>query len=148
MKKVLLSLSLLLTALSLFSQSKTNVGVSKSDYLLKSKNQKKTGRTLLLGGPGLVITSFIIPRGDLVYDGICVGPYCSDEYKNDNIKTALFLVGVASDLVSIPFFIASKKNKKRAMNVSTSFKMEKAQVIQHATFVNRSFSAFSVKISL
>jgi len=138
---------LIIAANSFSQQTNPQQKTVSKDFLKKSKNQKKVGRILLIGGTGLLITSFVIPRGDLVHDGICVGYFCSDEYKNDNIKTALFLVGVASDLASIPFFIAAKKNKKRAMNVSTSFKMENAPVIQHTAFVNRSLPAFSVKIS-
>ena len=149
MKQVIILTLLFVCATSSFGQQTVQrQPLTTTDYLQKSKNQKKTGRILLIGGTGLIITSFVIPRGDLVHDGICVGPYCSDEYKNDNLKTALFLVGVASDLASIPFFIASKKNKKRAMNISTSFDLERAKVIQHATFVNKSFPALSVKIRL
>jgi hypothetical protein len=149
MKQVIILTLLFVFATSSFGQQTVQrQPLTTTDYLQKSKNQKKTGRILLIGGTGLIITSFVIPRGDLVYDGICVGAYCSDEYKNDNLKTALFLVGAASDLASIPFFIASKKNKKRAMNVSTSLKMEKTQVIQYTAFVKKSYPALSVKICL
>jgi hypothetical protein len=149
MKKIFITVLLLILSAEIFSQQPIpqQTTVSK-DYLEKSKNQKKTGRILLIGGTTILIASFVIPRGDLVYDGICVGPYCSDEYKNDNLKTALFLSGVALDLASIPFFIASKRNKKRAMKVSTSLKMEKTQVIQYTAFVKRSYPVLSVKIRL
>jgi hypothetical protein len=148
MKKICISVLLLVLSVEMFSQQTTPQTTVSTDYLKKSKNQKKAGLILLIGGTTVLITSLVIPRGELVYDGICVGVYCSDEYKNDNLKTALFLSGVALDLASIPFFIASKKNKKRAAKVSTSFNMEKARVIQHATYVNKSFPALSIKISL
>jgi len=143
MKKIIAFAILLVITINSFCQKLTS-----DDYLLKSKNQRKTGWILLIGGTTILITSFVIPRGDLVHDGICVGPYCSDKYKNDNLKTALFISGVALDLASIPFFIASKKNKKRAMNVSTSFKMEKVQVIQASSVVSRSYPALWVKVGL
>ena len=94
-----------------------------TDYLQKSKKQKKTGLIFLVAGAGLIITSAIIPKGELVDDGICIGAYCSDKYKNDGIKAAFGISGIASMLGSIPFFIASGKNKKRS--VSMSFKNQK-----------------------
>ena len=83
--------------------------IEQQDYLKKSKAQKKTARILLAGGAILIATAFIIPRGDLVEDGICIGIYCSDKYKNDGIKTALLLTGAGSALISIPFLLHQKK---------------------------------------
>ncbi len=64
MKRFLLSLTLLFFVFNLFSQSKTSVGLSKDDYLLKSKKQKITARILLGGGAALFATGFIIPQGE------------------------------------------------------------------------------------
>jgi len=60
----------------------------------------------------------------------------------------LATVGLLSTVTSIPFFIASGKNKRRASSISTSFKMENAQVVQRASFVKRSYPALSLKIGL
>ena len=57
-------------------------------------------------------------------------------------------VGLLSCAGSIPLFIASGKNKKRAMAISTSFKLEKASVIQGPAFVKKSYPALSLKIGL
>jgi energy-converting hydrogenase Eha subunit H len=46
-------------------------------------------------------------------------------HKNDDIKAAFGLSGVVSMLASIPFFVASGKNKKRAISVSGYLKMHK-----------------------
>lgn len=100
-----------------------------TDYLQKSKNQKKAARILLGSGAGLILVSFIIPRGKLVEEGICIGPYCSDKYRNDGIKTALLATGGASSLISIPLFIASKRNRRKAMSASLNFQMESIQAL-------------------
>ncbi len=91
----------------------------KKNYLQKSTSQKKTASILLFGGAGLIATSFIIPRGELENIDNCLGwgvpgVYCNSKYKNDGIKTAFFIVGGASALGSIPFFIASRKNQRKA----------------------------------
>lgn len=118
------------------------------DYLKKSKNQKKAGAILLAGGVGLIIIAVIIPRGELVYDGICIGGFCSDKYKNDGIKSAFFIAGGLSALVSIPFFIASSKNKKKAKAASVFINMERAPVLLAAVIGNQSFPTLGIKINL
>jgi hypothetical protein len=40
------------------------------------------------------------------------------------------MTGAAAILGFIPFFITSKKNKRKAMNMSTTIKMEKATIFQ------------------
>lgn len=121
---------------------------TKADYQQKGKNQKKIGTVLLLSGAGLIATSFIIPRGELTYDGICVGPYCDDHYKNDGLKAGVFIAGGISALGSIPFFIASHKNKKEANAPSVFIKMEKAAVLQQGVIRNQPFPSMGMRISL
>lgn len=55
-------------------------------------------------------------------------------------------VGVLSMLGSIPLFIASAKNKRRAMSVS--FKNEMIPQLQGGSFVNQSAPSLSLKIGL
>jgi len=59
----------------------------------------------------------------------------------------LATVGLLSTVTSIPFFIASGKNKRKASSVSSSFKMENAQLIHGARLVKRSYPV-SLKIGL
>ena len=54
MKKILAVLALLYCTLHSFGQAKTNVPLTKDDYLLKSKKQKKVARILLVGAAGLL----------------------------------------------------------------------------------------------
>ena len=96
---------------------------------------------MLGGGAALFLTGIVIPKGELVHSGIL-----GDDYKNDGIKGGLELTGIISMLVSIPLFIASSKNKKKAMSVS--FKNNPSQQIQRGSFVNRSVPSLTFKIHL
>jgi hypothetical protein len=147
MRKMIFSSMLLLLSSSLFGQQ-TSPGhaVSDQDYLQKSKNQKKASRILLASGAGLVIASFVIPRGTLEEDGICVGAFCDKKYKNDGIKTALLVAGGVVALASIPVFIASKKNRRKAGAVS--FKMENSIQLYNQKLVSAWFPALRVKLNL
>ena len=116
----------------------------KADYLTRSKNQHKAALILLGGGAALIATSFVIPRGDLVHDGICIGAYCSDKYKNDGIKTGFFVAGAVAALSSIPFFIASKKNKRRA---AISFKLERSILPGRQDMISVLYPALRARVS-
>ena len=128
------------------SQQQNNVQPSIShDYLKKSKAQKKAGWVLLAGGTVLIATAAIIPRGDLKYDGITIGPYSSDKYGNDGIKSGFLIAGGITALSSIPFFIMSHKNQKRATSIS--LKMEKTGYIYNRNLANTSFPAVRMKMN-
>ena len=140
-----LAILLMLNA-DVFSQQQNPVQPPISqDYLKKSKKQKKAGWILLAGGAVLIATAAIIPRGDLEYDGITIGPYSSDKYQNDGIKSGFLIAGGITALGSIPFFIVSHKNRKRAASVS--LKMEKAVYIYKQNFVTTQFPAVRMKMN-
>lgn len=147
MKKIVFfTLLLLISASSISQQKNPDRSSIQQDYLKKSKKQKKAGLILLIGGAGLITTSLIIPNGELTYDGICISGYCSDKYKNDGIRSAFFIAGGISMLSSIPFFIASRKNRKRSTSVS--FKMEKSIHLYNQSLVYTSVPALRLKIDL
>ena len=149
MKKIIISFTLLgFVTTSFGQQTVQKKPMTQTDYLQKSKKQKKTGLILLAGGAGLIITSLVIPQGELVYDGICIGTYCSDKYKNDGLRSGFFIAGGLAALTSIPFFIASSKNKKRANVLSAFLKMEKTPVLRRSMSSSQAFPVISVKISL
>ena len=149
MKKItILSLLLAFATSSVCQQTSQKPTVTPIDYLQKSKKQKKRAVILLVVGAGLVVTSVVIPNGELTYDGICIGAYCSDKYKNDGIRAAFAVSGVASMLGSIPFFIASGKNKKRAARGSVFINMEKTPVLQGMAFRNQSFPVIGISLGL
>lgn len=145
-KKIILFFMLIfISALSFSQQTKTSAALTKQDYLQKSKKQKTTAWIFLGGGAALALIGVAIPEGDLTDE---LNPYCLCYYihENDGIKGALVLAGGLSMLGSIPFFIASGKNNRRAMNVS--FKNEPVPQIQNSSFVYRYIPSFTLKISL
>jgi hypothetical protein len=142
---IILTLLFSFATASFGQQTAQRQPLTKTDYLQKSKNQKKTGQILLIGGTALLITGIVFPKGDLVQEGFL---YIPDEYENDGIKAVLILAGVTSDLASIPFFIASKKNRRKANAASAFIKMEKAAVLQRTVVRNQSFPALGIRIGL
>jgi hypothetical protein len=117
-------------------------------YLKKSKRLKTAGWILFAAGVSFIATAFIMPEGKLVEDGICIGPYCSDKYKNDGIRTAFFITGAASALASIPFFIISDKNQKKAKSISGIINMERTVLIQQNSVINTSYPSAGLRINL
>jgi len=122
---------LMILAVSLFSQ---NTPIQK-DYLQKSKSQKSGAWVLLSAGVALMGTGLLI--GD------------SKKASFDDAGTGIVIggIGFLATLGSIPTFISSAKNKKKA-NSSAFFKMETTPVVQQHTFVKHSFPAIAIKISL
>ena len=101
------------------------------------------------GGAALIVTSLVIPQGEptgFQIDPISGGFY--EGHKNDGIKGALGLTGVVSMLGSIPFFIASGKNKRKARQASVVINIEEMPVLRGRTISNLSFPALGVKIDL
>ena len=130
MKKISICImSLIFTATSFCQQTKPLQPLTREEYLTKSKTQKVFGFILLGAG---ATTLIIIRKGNT--DLNAVGP--------------LAVVGTLATLGSIPLFIASGRNKRRAMKASTSLKFEKTQSIQHSGISFHSFPAMSLKINL
>ena len=82
-------------------------------YLIKSKSQKTTAWVLLGAGLAVTTTGVIIEasanNSEDIYSGL-----------NDVATGALVAgIGVVACLTSIPFFIASGNNKKRAMSITS-----------------------------
>lgn len=141
MKKQLVFILLLtvLTATS-FGQTTTPSQSLNTDYLKKSKKQKTIAWILAGGGVGMAaiaIASYNL--GDIanVVEG---------DNSSINTKGAFLIIGGATALSSIPFFIASGKNKRKGM--SLSFKNEKAPGLLKQSFVYKSVPSLSLKINL
>lgn len=147
MKKIIpFAILLILSASSFGQQTQPSPDLTKQDYLQKSKKQQKAAKIMLGGGAVLLLTGFIIPKGDQTGTTDIYGVFPVADYKNDGIKVAFGLTGIVSMLGSIPFFIASGKNKRKAMNLS--FKNEMAPQIQKSSFAYRTVPSFTIKISL
>jgi len=128
MKKIMIYFLLLaLPATSFCQKTNDSVPVVKTDYLAKSKSQKTAAFILL----GIGVTTLTIAAvGDLDLDAL---------------GTVVGVGGIAT-IASIPLFIASGKNKRKAMNASAFIKMETIPLLQKQSFVQNSYPAFSVHI--
>jgi hypothetical protein len=147
MKKILFFATMFLISASSFSQqTNPEKAVTLQDYLKKSKNQKKAGSILLAGGAVLIITGIVIPKGDLTESGACVGSLCDVKYENDGIKSAFFILGSVSALSSIPLFILSKKNRRKATSIG--FKIENTVQLNKQSFVYTRFPSLRMKVNL
>ncbi|MCY7310735.1 MAG: hypothetical protein LH619_08150 [Chitinophagaceae bacterium] len=145
MSKMLFAIVLLLIfSISSFSQPTNSVQQFKTDYLKKSKAQKTAAWILLGGGSALMLAGFIIPQGEVTQENL----FWFDEHKNDNVKTTFVLSGTLAMLGSIPFFIASSKNKRKAEGMKVLLKAEKLTSFQNLSFKQISYPALSVRITL
>lgn len=142
MKKGIIYFLLVLVSISSFTQQ-TNPSqtLTKQDYLKKSRHQKTVAGLLLGGGTTLVLTGIIIPKGELVHEG-----FLSNDYENNGIKNIFKLTGFLSIVGSIPMFIASSKNKKKAMSVS--LKNQSVPQLQKNNIVYNAIPSLSLKVSL
>ena len=119
---------LVLPVISFCQKKNDSVPVVKTDYLAKSKSQKTAAFILL----GIGVTTLTIAAvGDLDLD----------------ILGTVVIVGGAATIASIPLFIASGKNKRRAMKASASIKIETVPLIQKQSYIQNSYPAFSVSFS-
>jgi hypothetical protein len=127
-------------AMPIYGQTDTTLSFSKDDYLQKSTRQKRTGNTMIAIGAGLVLAAFLIPKGEKVYDGICVLGWCEgDRYENEDLKGMVAVAGLATGLSSILFYKASKKNARKAAAVGLH--MERAIQLSRRSLVQSSFPA-------
>ena len=75
---------------------------------------------MLLGGAGMVVTSFMIDRGEKTYDGFSVGPFSGDRYKNDKLKSIVGAAGLISMIGGLTLSSIASKNKKKSNSQSIS----------------------------
>lgn len=109
------------------------------DYLQKSKHQKTAAKILLGGGGVLFFTGSLIALND-------IGNLFSGKVNNPALAEILLLTGGAAMVTSIPLFIASSKNKKKAMSMSLG--NQSVPQIKNNSFVYRTIPSLTIKISL
>jgi len=143
MKKILLCFLMLTIVMITFSQQVTpSLTLTKQDYLLKSKHQQTAavvilGGGVLIGGIGVIVaTRGVIP---LPF------PTAPNEQQINNGGT-LMAIGTVAALGSIPLFIASSRNKKKAL--SLSFKNEKMMQLNKSSLVYKDLPSIHLKIQL
>lgn len=133
---VLLSVFLMGSTLSSFAQE-----ISKEDYLAKSKRQKTTGFILLGGGIALAAAGGILFSENFILFG------ASDAEDNAvGIGGAMFIVGGLAALSSIPVFISSGSNAKKAAQLS--FRNEPINIPKYAGNFPRAVPSVTFSIPL
>jgi len=96
-----------------FSQISPGLAGSREQYLKKSKNQNTVGWVLLAGGTAMAVVGAVgFGRNFELFDD-------TNDRKAD-LYGKVVVAGIAADLISIPFFIASGKNARRAARVDVS----------------------------
>lgn len=140
-KNAMLTMMFFFISVVIFSQQ-TNPALpsTKQDFLKKSKSQKIIA--WILAGTG--VTSVIISIATI--DGTELFSSLAGNNKPVNRFGILFFGGCIVSLSSIPFFISSGKNKRKAM--SLSFKMEQVPQLQIASLVNKPIPSISLKLRL
>lgn len=131
---------ILLQAASLFSQA------TKDDYLKKNKKQKKLATILLAGGGAFILAGVIYPRGDAEHS---TSPFYSVvTYPNVGTKAALILTGGVAMLSSIPFYISSGRNKRRAEAISFNLHNQQILFSQEGSLIAKRQPAIRLKVPL
>ena len=128
MRRVILIASVLLLFNFVFGQSNT-----KDYFLEKSKKQKTTAWILLGTGAAAIITEAIVDN--------------SHRGTGQSLTGGILTVGgVLCTLTSIPFFISSSRNKRRA--ITFTINNEKTIRLQDKLFTSKNHPSISVHISL
>jgi len=102
---LLLACFLVFTMTSYSQQNHISRPLTYEGYMKKSKNQKTAGEVLLVGGLLMVTIG--------AFTSITEDPLAGDEF-----ETILSSVGAASVACSMPFFILSGDNKRKAASIS------------------------------
>ena len=141
MKKLILMIAAALLFFKTFSQQTNPVPASlQKDYLQKSKKQKTAawgllgfGTAMLVGGTAIAAHEY----GDRWNEG-----------EGEGLEAAgvVAAIGVTAMVGSIPLFVASSRNKRKAMSVSV--KNEQFHSLKNSSLVYRSMPAVSLKINL
>lgn len=144
MKKITILTMLLAIAAASFSQQTTpKQDWKESDYYKKSKKQK-TAAWIFLGGGVAMFTGGMIAHFNYINNQ-------DDPFAGIDQVTTGEVVAYCGVLVacgSIPFFILSSKNKRKAQAASAFINMEHAPVLQGTVFTNQSYPALGIKIPL
>ena len=130
MKKITICIMLVIFSATSFSQqTQPSTSLTREEYLKKSKTQKILGFVFLGAG---AITLISVSGGNTDF----------------NTLGTVVVVGGLLTVASIPLFIASRRNKRKAKNASVSFNFEKIQYIQQSQLSFHTIPAITLKLNL
>ncbi len=154
MKKILIIYLAIATSPGVFGQQiDTEHPLTKEAYLKKSKNQKVAGTVLIIGGVVLNITATVVSLAQATDDivrgiGGIINPDIAPRKNDQGVANVLFITGTVAIVSSIPLFIASGKNKRKAKAMSISFKPEKTLQLYQYGLVSGFVPSISLKIHI
>jgi hypothetical protein len=121
---------------------------TKADYLHKSKSNKTAGWILVTAGTAGLFGTALSDLGESVRDDATtvfslglVQPEPKRSY------TVPYLISLGVGLASIPFFTAAARNKRLANNMTSSFKVEKAELLANGKTSTVQFAAIGIKMT-
>ncbi len=117
-----------------------------TDYLKKSRGQQRTAWILLGGGGALTTTGLIL--GLTSVDNEIVSAFSGNRDNTMEVGAVFFYAGIACMIGSVPFFIASAKNKNRGSSVSGFIKMESRQLLAGRNLLPAPYPAVGLKIPI
>lgn len=144
MKVLLLILIVFVFIAKTYCQNAEAPALSKAYYLQKSKTQKTVAWVLAGSGTVMMIAGTII-NTDQNLDNV-IGAFADEASTNENKGLWLCYVGGAAAITSVPFFISSHKNKKRAASVALS--NQNIYVPFQNNFVVKTQPTLTLKLSL
>ena len=112
-----------------------NLSSSKYSYLKKSKTQKTIGWILLAAGAGIA-----------AYGLITINNYTDNQWGFNITGALIAIAGGVIAASSIPFFISSARNKRKATTLS--FSTKKNLFLQQHAFTYKMQPAIALKIAL
>ena len=149
MKRLLLIIIASLFLFESFSQQIDPApALTKQDYMEKSKKQKTAAWVLLGGGAALIITGTILSANEVEkdYQNDPNNPFAPLTEADFDGPEWVFTTGIFAGLGSIPLFIASSRNRRKAMTLS--LKNEQFQSLKNSSLVYRPMPAVSLKVKL
>lgn len=149
MKRMCLSCLLLSIMIQLSAQyADTTAHKMTNDYLRKSKNQRTAGWILLGGGAIMTLIGSITAANEVGDELVNLFDPAATHRKNAGTgATIVAMTGVLSMVGSIPLFIASGKNRRKAA-AELSFKLENSTQVRQIAFSSNLYPAIRLQIKL
>ena len=142
---IFFTLLLIVSGRSFSQQTAAVTPPVKTDYLKKSKNQSTAAWILLGGGFAFTTTGIILGINSVATE--IVGAFTGEQSNTFEVGAVFFYTGLASMVGSIPLFMASSRNKRKASAVSASFKIETGPFVKQAALIKSCYPAIALKIN-
>lgn len=140
MKKLAALFLLITVTIVTFSQQTSPVPLRQQDYLQKSKNQKTWAWIVTGIGAGIVTVGLLTQDYIDAFSGIA-------EEKN-SASPVVYVAGGTFIASGIVLFVASSRNRKKAISSSGILKMEKTTLFEKHTAVINIYPAAGIRINL